>query len=176
MKNIRNITVSAIILAISFIFLYMTSIMPSAKLACLCIATAGICIIILETNLKMGIIAAVAMAVFASFFVHDKMIALLTVMFFSYYPVIKLLAERRKIIIEWIIKVLYFILITIAAFFVFKATKLLPEMVYEYINKPFILIGGGAAVVLVQCIFDIALSMMISFYMSRIMPKTKKIR
>lgn len=176
MKNIRNITVSAIVLAISFIFLYMTAIMPSAKLACLCVATAGICIIILETNLKMGIVAAIVMGFFACFFVHDKMIALLTVIFFSYYPVIKLLAERKNLIMEWIIKVLYFIAITSVAFFIFKATKLLPEMIYEYINKPLALVVGVAAVVLVQCIFDIALSMMISFYMSRIMPKTKGIR
>lgn len=174
MKSTRNITVSALVLAVSFIFLYMTSIMPSAKLACLAVATAGICIIILETGLKTGITAAIVMAAFAWFFLPDKMISLLVVLFFSYYPIVKLLAERRTRALEWIVKILYFIIITTAAFFVFRAMNILPDMIYEYINQPIILIGIGALVVLVQCIFDFALSMMINFYMIKIMHKTRK--
>lgn len=175
MKSTRNITFSAIVLTISFICLYMTAIIPSAKLACLCAAASCICIIISEAGLKFGIASAAVISVFAWFFVPDKSIGLFTVMFFSNYPIIKLFAEKKSFPTELIIKILYFILITALVFFVFKQLNILPEIVYQYMKRKGFFAIFVCVSVIVLFVFDFALSMIISFYTSKIMSKRKNI-
>ncbi len=175
MKDLRNITISAIVLAISFIFLYMSSVVPSAKLACLAVSTAGICIVIMECGKMFGLLSGIVLSVLSWIFIPDKVVVLLFVLFFSYYPLIKIIAEQKKQITEWIIKILYFYLITGVVAILFKAMGLMPEAVIRFFEG-YIGIAAITAIVLAECVFDYALSMILSFYMTRIMPVVSKKR
>ena len=174
MKNAKNIAISSLILAVSFIFLYLASVLPSSKLGCLCVATAGICIIIIENGAKWGFLTSIVLAVLSWFLVPDKTTSLLFIMFFSYYPLIKLFAEKRTRISEWIIKVLYFLIISVAGLFTLKATGLVPEKLLDYFNSIPTLGLLALGVITAECIFDFALSLTISYYTSNIMPKIRK--
>ena len=97
------------------------------------------------------------------------------VLFFSYSPLIKVIAEQKKMITEWIIKIIYFYLITALVCILFKAMGLIPEAVIKFFEGPVIVVPI-TAIVLAECVFDYALSMVLSFYMSSIMPVVSKKR
>lgn len=171
MKKTRNITIPAIFIAIGFIFLYLSSILPSLKLASLAIATACICFIIIECGKWTGFISGIALSIMSWFFVADKMISALFIMFFSYYPLIKLIAEQKKRITEWIIKISYFFAITLISLLILKVTGLIPKTVLSLFDDIVIVTLAIFAIVLLECVFDYALSMIIGFYMRRIKGK-----
>lgn len=89
-------------------------------------------------------------------------------MFFSYYPLIKLFAEQKKRITEWIIKIVYFFVITLAGFLVLKLTGLVSVSLLSAFDDAILVGVGVMLLVLIECIFDYALSMVIGFYMRRI--------
>lgn len=168
MKQTKKIAFSGIIIAIAFIFLYVSAIVPSAKLACLAVSTACICIIIIEAGKIMGLISGVVLSFLSLFLVPDKMVSVLFIMFFSYYPLIKLFSEQKTRLKEWIIKIIYFVVITVISFIILKVTGLIPDTVLSLLDGAMIGTVFVLVVVLAECIFDYALSMIIGFYIRRI--------
>ena len=170
----KNITVSSVILAISFIFLYLSSVMPTSKLACLCVATTGICIIIIESGAKWGFLSAVVLSVLGWFLLPDKTVSILFILFFSYYPLIKLFAEKKGRLLEWIIKIIYFCIITAIGIFVLNTAGALPEVIRKYLKNIPMLVSIGFGIVAMGAVFDFALSIVIGYYTQSIMPKIKR--
>lgn len=171
MKKSRNITIPAIFIAIAFIFLYASSILPSAKLASLAISTACICVIVIECGKCTGLLAGGVLSILSWLFVPDKTVSILFILFFSYYPVIKLLAEQNTRLREWIIKILYFFSITLISLLILKLTRLIPKSVLSLFDGAMITTLAVTTIVFIQCVFDYALSMIIGFYMRRIKGK-----
>ena len=171
MKKSRNITIPAIFIAIAFIFLYLSSILPSLKLSSLAISTACLCVIIIECGKWSGFISGLTLSIISYLFVPDKMVSVLFILFFSYYPLIKLFAEQKKRITEWIIKILYFWGITLISLLVLKLTGLIPKSVLSLLDGAMIGAFAVFAIVIIECIFDYALSMIIGFYMRRVKGK-----
>ena len=174
MKKTRNLSISSIILALSAIFLYLASVLPSSKLGCLCAATGGICIVITESGAKWGLLTGIVLGIFSWFLVPDKTVSVLFTMFFSYYPLIKLFAEKKNRTSEWIIKILYFVIITATGLFLLKTLGLVPEKIQDFFKSLPMLVLLTSGIIVAECIFDFALSLIISFYMANIMPKIKK--
>lgn len=174
MKNAKYISISSVILALCFIFLYLASILPTSRLSCLCLASAGICIVIAECGAKWGFITSLVLSILSWVLLPDKTVGILFILFFSYYPLIKLFAERRGRLSEWIIKALYFLLITVAGLFILKTIGLIPEKIQAYFKSMPLLLSFTIVVLAVECIFDFALSIVISYYTSKIMPKIRK--
>ena len=84
---------------------------------------------------------------------------------------IKLFAEQKKRTTEWIIKVLYFFAITLLSLLILKVTGLIPKSVLSLLDGAMIGTFAVFAIVIIECVFDYALSMIIGFYMRRVKGK-----
>lgn len=171
----RNIALASIVSAIGFIFLFLAAMVPSGKLACLCIASACICVVVMESGKAWGIIAGVLIAVLGWLLVPDKMIVLLFTAFFSYYPVLKAVLEKiPNLFVGIILKLCFFAIIIGCSLGSLQYTGFVPERILMYVEdgKFFaLIIAVGAAGLM---LFDYALTRVIMIYLNVVKPKINR--
>ncbi len=173
MISVRNLTVSAMITSLAYIFLCAAGIVPIGRLVFLCLATASVCIVVMECGRVLGIISSVVLMALAYFFVPNITVKILFICFFSYYPIVKSFLERGEgLTVEWIIKVVYFALIIFLVSVIGKQFDLIPEQLLTFTRtfKRTLFVYG--LLIAAASLFDFALSNIIEFYGRKIMPKT----
>lgn len=161
-EGTKRIARLSLLSALAIGFLYLGSILPSAKIAV--IALAGFLCAVAVMMYSMGWAALVfcVTALVSLLILPDKNIALLYACFFGFYPILKSLFEKhpdRKI--GWLLK-----LTTYTAGFLlwwFAAVGLLTA---GDVSLPWYLLWPAGALAFV--IYDICLSLLITIYIERI--------
>ncbi|HIU48524.1 MAG TPA: hypothetical protein IAB04_04120 [Candidatus Avimonoglobus intestinipullorum] len=162
MKKSKKIAVSGIFCALSVIALYLAGILPSGKLALFCLAACFMAVIVLECGIKHALAGFAAAGAVSAILVPNKLIVLPFVLFFGYYPVLKLLIERQdNLKREWLAKLLLFL--AVSALLVGAVLLFFKEVAFPV--PPLAVAGIGVAVL---AIYDVALSLFIQFYKERI--------
>lgn len=156
--------------AVSFVLLYLASVIPSGKLALTAIAGLTTALGVIESGLTGGFLVWAAAGAVSLILIPSKDSAILYTVFFGIYPVVKSLIERLgKIWLEWILKLAFFAgMLTVCTlvfreFFAAYATGIFSLLTVVYLL--------GAAVFV---IYDIGFSKLIAYYMSRIANRGKK--
>lgn len=104
----KDITLGGIMVALSIITLYLTTIIPVNTLAILTLASCFIPITILRSNIKTAAFVYVATTLM-SFFIIPMNYALMYALLFGIYGIVKYFIEKlRKMPIEIILKLLFF--------------------------------------------------------------------
>ena len=103
----RKITYNGIAIALILISLYGGTIIRNNKLLFICLAVVIGCIPYITGGIKYGVIAYFASVTLAFIIIPNKLYAGVYAIF-GLYPLIKLLAERRQLILEYLIKLLWF--------------------------------------------------------------------
>lgn len=158
--NTRKLTVSAVSAGLSTLFLYLCSIVPSAKLALIALASACVCVPVIECGVRYAV-SGVAAAILLSFIiVPNKIIPMAYLLLFGYYPIAKLYIERlRRLWLEMLIKLAAALLAMGIALMIFRGTA--GDMTYS-------MLAVVLAALAVFVIYDAALTMFITFYKNRI--------
>ncbi len=105
----KKISFCGIFAALSLLFLYITAVSPSGKLALIAAASYCIGLCVVWCGIKLGILAYVAVSVLSFVLVPNIMVAILFAAFFGCYPVIKVFIEKlKKLWLEWILKLAFF--------------------------------------------------------------------
>jgi hypothetical protein len=105
----NNIAKGGIFAALSLILLYFSSIFPTNRLFILGIASAIIPISIIMTGIKNTIVVYSAISILGLFIIPSKLIIISYILIFGSYGFMKYYIERlRSIILEIILKLLYF--------------------------------------------------------------------
>lgn len=150
--------------ALQLVLMYMGSVMPSWKLALTALAGIINAAVLVECGAVSAVLSFTAVSALGLLVMPQKSIALLYVLFFGYYPLIKSLAERtRNRVLEWVVKIAVFnfacAICWAALRFGFITDIVLPDIAL-------VLLWLGLNVVFV--IYDIGLSKLIMLYIQRI--------
>ncbi|CBZ02006.1 hypothetical protein FDB72_09490 [Clostridium botulinum] len=117
-----NIAKGGIFTAISFLLIYLSTILPVNKLSLLATASAIIPIAIISTNAKNGFFVYLSTSILCSIVVGISRISVVFyIIFFGLYGIIKYYIERlNKLYIEIILKFTFFNICLIILLYIYK--------------------------------------------------------
>lgn len=165
----RTITLSAVMTALSIVFLYIANIIPTSRLGFVAVSSLFVVAAVIETGIISAIFVFVGSSILGAVLLPDKTIVLIYVLFFGYYPVVKSFSEKfRSVILKWMVKLAVFEVSFSVIWFVFKS------LIFEasYLNTNIILVYLAANVAFI--IFDIGITKLIGFYIVRISKNLRK--
>ncbi|ADQ46665.1 hypothetical protein Calkro_1819 [Caldicellulosiruptor kronotskyensis 2002] len=117
----RKITYAGMMVALTIIFLIFASILPRANSIFYILCSVSIMIIVWLFGIKEGFIVYIASSLLGVFLIPNKFVAMVYILIFGLYPIIKALCERGfPIYIEFFLKFLYYNLALIILYFMFK--------------------------------------------------------
>ena len=157
----KEITLSAILVALTNIILYLNFLLPISTISILTLASLLIPIALIKGSIKSAFLVYIASSIIG-FFILPINIILLYILFFGIYGIVKYYIEKlNKLYLEIFFKIIFCNISLFISIFVFKSfiaieiTKL-PLWLLWIIAQPVFLI------------FECALTLLISFYMQRI--------
>lgn len=173
----KDIALGGILVALTTIVLYTTSILPISTLAILTIASALIPVCIIRSNIQTSIFVYISSSLIAFFLVPIN-ISFLYFVFFGVYGIIKYFIERiRKEKLEIVLKVVFFNIAFIIGFIIMQNVLGINIIAgLEVLMSRFFNTSGRtiASIILwivaqpIFLIYDYAMTMIITFYMERI--------
>ncbi|MBB6623961.1 hypothetical protein H7E67_11030 [Clostridium gasigenes] len=156
----KDLTLGGILIALTLVILYSSSILPISTLTILTLASCLIPICIIRSSVKTGFLVYIGSTTLGFFIIPINIIVYYG-LFFGVYGIIKYYIERlRKLPLEIILKLIIFNIIFIISFTV--ATLFLGNVV---INIPLWLLWLLAQPTFI--VFDYALTLIIGYYLNR---------
>lgn len=166
-ERTRKLTVTAMMLAVAVALLYLASLMPTGRLALAAAASLGVAACVIECGLGWGLGCWIGAGLLGAFLVPDKGGAVIFIVFFGIYPVLKSLFERQKSrALEWVLKFLFFNLALGLCWLAWRLGFLTGQMLDVWLMVLLCLLGN-----LVFFVYDIAFSKLIGIYILRIASK-----
>ncbi len=161
----KRISFSAMALALTVICLYAAATLSTGKLVALGLSSLFVCICISQFGVRYGIVLYIGASILSLLLIPNKMFVLLYVLFTGYYPVVKLYIEKlKKIQAEWILKFLFFNLILVLIYIVFKLffTPALDSAITGLVLRYLWLVIIGLELIFI--IYDWMLSYLVGYY------------
>lgn len=173
----KDIALGGILVALTTMVLYSTSILPISTLVILTIASSLVPVCIIRSNIKTSIFVYISSSLIAFFLVKIN-IAFLYFIFFGVYGIIKYFIERiRKEKIEIVLKLIVFNTAFIIGFIIMQnilginlisGLEVLISRFFDISSKTIASIILWIVAQPIFLIYDYAMTMIITFYMERI--------
>ena len=174
MSKSGKIALGGLLTALGVVLMFLTGLIPIGTYALPAIAGVLLIVAVIEIGAKWAWMIYAAVAVLSLLFAADKEAALLVVLFFGYYPVLKSFLERiSNKVLSWISKFAVFNVAVVACFFLAVNFLQLPEDSFTVfgIYLPWVFLILGNAVFL---IYDIALSGLVATYVEKLHHRVTK--
>ena len=174
MSKSGKIALGGLLTALGVVLMFLTGLIPIGTYALPAIAGVLLIVAVIEIGAKWAWMIYAAVAVLSLLFAADKEAALLFVLFFGYYPVLKSFLERiSNKVLSWISKFAVFNVAVVACFFLAVNFLQLPEDSFTVfgIYLPWVFLILGNAVFL---IYDIALSVFVATYVEKLHNRVTK--
>ena len=160
----KKLTLAAMLAALQLVLLLLGTVMPSWKLAMTAVAGVINAAVLIECGVTSSLLSFVAVSVLGALILPQKSLALLYIVFFGYYPLMKSAAEHTNgRVLEWAVKLVVFnfacVICWMALRFGFITDIALPDVAFA-------LLWLGLNVVFV--VYDLGLSRLIALYIQRI--------
>ncbi len=174
MSKSGKIALGGLLTALGVVLMFLTGLIPIGTYALPAIAGVLLIVAVIEIGAKWAWMIYAAVAVLSLLFAADKEAALLYVLFFGYYPVLKSFLERiSNKIFAWISKFAVFNVAVVACFFLAVNFLQLPEESFTvfgiYLPWVFLILGN-----VVFLIYDIALSGLVATYVEKLHHRVTK--
>ena len=171
-KKTKRLTVSAMTAALATAILYLGSFIEVLDISVAVLASLFSAVILIEYG-KGAPWSVYGITSFLSLLIlPNKFPALMYLIFFGYYPIIKASVERiRSRLASWSVKICIFIAATTLLLISFK----LFTVEVELPNMKLYMIAFVALTALTLVLYDIALTRLISYYIFRLRDRFKKI-
>lgn len=166
----KRLTVAAVMTALTVVFMYISSVIPSGRLTFAALACMCTTVVVAETGPGYALISYFASSVLSVLFA--PVIGWLYAGLLGWYPSAKCLIERlRSVYLQWAVKLAAFA-VPLAALILF--VEGLTGFVFPKFNgvKAVYIAAGAAAMI----VFDIVLSKFIQYYCGFLRPKFIKNR
>ena len=173
----KDIALGGILVALTTIVLYATSILPISTLAILTIASALIPVCIIRSNIQTSIFVYISSSLIAFFLVPIN-ISFLYFIFFGVYGIVKFFIERiRKEKLEILFKIVFFNIAFIIGFIIMQnvlginiiaGLEILMSRFFDNSGRSIASIILWIVAQPIFLIYDYAMTMIITFYMERI--------
>ena len=174
MSKSGKIALGGLLTALGVVLMFLTGLIPIGTYALPAIAGVLLIVAVIEIGAKWAWMIYAAVAVLSLLFAADKEAALLFVLFFGYYPVLKSFLERiSNKVLSWISKFAVFNVAVVACFFLAVNFLQLPEDSFTVFGfyLPWVYLILGNAVFL---IYDIALSGLVATYVEKLHHRVTK--
>ena len=174
MSKSGKIALGGLLTALGVVLMFLTGLIPIGTYALPAFAGVLLIVAVIEIGAKWAWMIYAAVAVLSLLFAADKEAALLFVLFFGYYPVLKSFLERiSNKVLSWISKFAVFNVAVVACFFLAVNFLQLPEDSFTVfgIYLPWVFLILGNAVFL---IYDIALSGLVATYVEKLHHRVTK--
>lgn len=166
MENTRKLALAGIMTAITIIILFFAMVIPNLKLALYGLASLPMAVVVIECDKKTGLLFYIATAVLSFVLLPDKVAALPYIVVLGLYGLVKSGAENRKnIITQWLIKLIYFNAALVLYLWLIIQI-FLPDITFPI---PLWILVLGAQVLFVA--YDFIYSYCVAFYEKSIRPK-----
>ena len=174
MSKSGKIALGGLLTALGVVLMFLTGLIPIGTYALPAIAGVLLIVAVIEIGAKWAWMIYAAVAVLSLLFAADKEAALLFVLFFGYYPVLKSFLERiSNKVLSWISKFAVFNVAVVACFFLAVNFLQLPEDSFPvfgfYLPWVFLILGNA-----VFLIYDIALSGLVATYVEKLHHRVTK--
>lgn len=167
MKQSSKCAIGGIVAALSLVLMISVAIIPFLTYALPAVAGLLIIFVVVEIDKKWAFGVYCTVAILGMLLVPDKEVAVMYLVFFGYYPIMKAAIESKlPIVIEWIVKIGTFILTMVAAYFLmmkFMGVTIDEAEEWGIMAYPILLGMGTFAFV----VYDIALTKMITLYLMK---------
>jgi hypothetical protein len=179
MKDISyRVALGGIVSALCILTMFLAGIMPALYLVLPMIAGVLMMIIAVEVNIKWALLTYIAVSILSMFVTFDKEAALVFIMFFGHYPILRFYICKIKIPpLRGAVKLAVFNICIIAYFYVtvyiFGLEEMLEEM-NEYGKYGTIIMLGFSNIVFL--LYDLNLELCSNLYRKRIMPLFRRKR
>lgn len=155
---------SSLIAALSLAMLFITTFIPIGTYALPCVAGAMLAAVVIESGYISATAVYAVVSVLAFLLVADKEAVLYYTAFLGFYPILKGLLERIKIVIlQFVLKLFVFNICIVGAFFVSITLLSVPKESFElfgiYLPWVFLIVGNAVFI-----IYDLCLTRMITQY------------
>ncbi len=177
MKDISyRVALGGIVSALCLVTMFLSGIMPVLYLVLPMIAGVLMMIIAVEVNTKWATLTYIAVGILSMFITFDKEAALIFIMLFGHYPILRFYIQKIKVrAVRFIVKLVTFNVCVIGYFYVtvylFGLRQMLEEM-NDY--------GKYGAIImlvfvnLILAMYDVNLEMCYILYRKKIMPKFRR--
>ena len=174
-RNIGKVALCGVLAGLSVAIMLMTYVAPFMTYALPMVAGALILIPSIEYGSPTALMMYVAVAAVSMITVGDKEAALFYLVLFGIYPIIKKYFEKTgKIVLEYILKFVYFNAIILATYYVAVVLLGLPFEDSEVFGKyalPVLMAAGNVAFF----VYDLCLTRCVVIYVNRLQPRISKI-
>lgn len=171
-KAASRAALGGVFAALSLLLLYLAAVMPSGRIGMVAVAGLVPAAGVVSGGLAAGFLCYGAAGILALLLLPDKGCALLYVVFFGLYPMIKSLIERLRVLMAEIVLKLLFFNAVLALLLLCFSSFLLP-MLPELLHGTLLIFAVGNVVFL---LYDYGFSKLITYYASRIRKATRKYR
>lgn len=164
MKNssASNVVKGGLLVALTLIILYAANFITFNTLFLLGLTSALIPLAIIISDVPTSVMVYVASAILGYLIIPDKTLWILYTVVFGPYGIVKLFIEKqRNTILEIVLKLIYFNLVIVLSFFIYK-TFFMPNIELEYSIVIVILVGNIAFFV-----FDYVLTVFVNSIRNR---------
>lgn len=177
MKDISyRVALGGIVSALCLVTMFLSGIMPALYLVLPMVAGVLMMIIAVEVNTKWALLTYISVSILSMFITFDKEAALIFIMFFGHYPILRFYIEKiRSKLSKIITKFAVFNVCIISYFYVTVYLFELKQMLDEL--NDFGKYGAAIMLVIVNIIFilyDYNLELCYKLYRAKIMPKFKR--
>jgi hypothetical protein len=156
----KKLTTSAIMSALTLVFLFGSVYLPTGRIALLALTSMCILVTVIQCGVRYAWLQYAATALLALLLIPFKLQVFMYIIILGYYPMLKLHIENiKKIALEWIVKIAFFFALIIVMYFVInsvllKYLSLGPIFDIVLANTVIVVIGALIVFVLYDCLLS----------------------
>ena len=168
MNHTIRVAFCGVLAGLGLALMFFTALLPMATFALPALAGLLMIMIVIEMGARWAWPTFAVVAILSVFFVPDKQAALLYVIFFGYYPILKALIERLKNkIVQWVLKYAVFNAAIVSAYFIAIYLLSIPadSLSLFGVSLPWVFWIAGNVIFF---IYDIAITGVVMFYIKQL--------
>ena len=123
----KNIAFSAILCALGVIIMFLGAVIETIDITMAALASFLVIVCMIEVGGYMPFLVYVSTSTLSFLLLPNKTVAIIYVMYFGFYPIIKKYLERLPIIFSWVAKFAVFN-VAIALYYIFLKDVLFPDI------------------------------------------------
>jgi len=159
----KKIALNGILAALAVICLILASILPTNRISLYALSSFFVAVSIIESGVRTGWVFYVVTSLLALIVIPDKFGIIPYVVFFGMYGIVKYYIERiNRVVIEYVVKFIYFNISVVIAFFTVKELF----SINLSIRLSWWIIGIGLEVIFF--LYDFAYTLFINYYRSKL--------
>ena len=172
MKRSFRVAYGGLIVGLSIICMFFTGVFPFAEYALPALDGILLIALVFEFGFRAALIGYIAVSLLSLIITPNKEAAVLFVLFFGYYPIVKGKVETLKsVAVQWIVKELVFNVALVSSYlvlvYVLGMTEVMDDFSFMHGAIVLLWLRGNAVFVL----YDIAVTRLVSFYVNRLKPR-----